>query len=184
MIRLKKYSQFMLILEDKSGTMYEYGCLMLHVTFPNWDKFVGNINKDYLFEPENERYGIETDPHITILYGIHKDVDDDQVISMFSDIKKSDFDLESTGIDCFYNKDYDVLKMNVKSDKLNELNRLATELPHTSTYPDYRPHITIAYLTKGMCNRYVDLNFNMKINNIDKIVYSKPNGEKIDIPLL
>ena len=53
MIRLKRYSEFMQILEDKSGTMYEYGCLMLYVTFPNWDKFIGCIDKNFLFEPEN-----------------------------------------------------------------------------------------------------------------------------------
>ena len=82
------------------------------------------------------------------------------------------------------NKDYDVLKMNIKSEKLNELNKLASTLPHTSTYPDYKPHITVAYLTKGNGNNYVDLNFKMKINTIDKIVYSKSNGEKIDIPLI
>ena len=174
----------MSILEDKSGTMYEYGCLMLQTNFPNWSGFVGNINKDELYDPNNERYGIETEPHITILYGIHKEVDDDQVIAMFSDIKKSDFDLEVNGLDCFYNKDYDVLKMNIKSEKLNELNNLAKKLPHTSTYPDYKPHITVAYLTKGNGNNYVDLNFKMKINTIDKIVYSKTNGEKIDIPLI
>jgi 2'-5' RNA ligase len=184
MIRLKRYSEFMSILEDKSGTMYEYGCLMLHTNFPNWSGFVGNINKDELYDPNNERYGIETEPHITILYGIHKEVDDDQVIAMFSDIKKSDFDLEVNGLDCFYNKDYDVLKMNIKSEKLNELNNLAKKLPHTSTYPDYKPHITVAYLTKGNGNNYVDLNFKMKINTIDKIVYSKTNGKKIDIPLI
>ena len=174
----------MSILEDKSGTMYEYGCLMLYIKFPNWDEFVGNINKDELYDPQNKRYGIETEPHITILYGIHKEVDDDQVMAMFSDIKKSDFDLEVNGLDCFYSKDYDVLKMNIKSEKLNELNNLAEKLPHTSTYPDYKPHITIAYLTKGNGNNYVDLNFKMKINTIDKIVYSKTNGEKIDIPLI
>ena len=184
MIRLKRYSEFMSILEDKSGTMYEYGCIMLYATFPNWDKFTGGIDKNLLFDPENERYGVETEPHITILYGIHKEVDDEQVIAMFSDIKKSDFDIEANGLDCFYNKDYDVLKMNIKSEKLNELNKLASTLPHTSAYPDYKPHITVAYLTKGNGNKFVDLNFKMKINTIDKIVYSKTNGEKIDIPLI
>lgn len=174
----------MSVLEDKSGNMYEYGCLMLYVKFNNWNDFIGQIDRELLYEPENERYGVETEPHITILYGIHKDVDDEQVIALFSDIKKSGFDITVDGVDCFYNKEYDVLKMNVKSEKLNELNELATRLPHTSTYPDYKPHLTIAYLTKGNGNKFVNSNFNLKIDTIDKIVYSKTNGEKIDIPLL
>jgi 2'-5' RNA ligase len=182
-MRLKRYFEFMSILEDKSGTMYEYGCLMIYVKIPNWEQFIGDVDRETLYEPENERYGLETEPHATILYGIHKDVSDEQVLEMFSNIKKSDFDIYVDSIDCFYNKDYDVLKMNIKSNKLNELNKLATQLPHTSTYPDYKPHLTIGYFLKGMANKYVNLNFDMKINTIDKIVYSKTNGEKIDIPL-
>lgn len=176
----------MSILEYKSGTMYEYGCVMLYLEMPNWKGFLDGlgIEESNLYEPGNERYGIETDPHLTILYGINKDVSDEKVLEMFSNIKKSDFDIFVDGIDCFYGKDYDVLKMNVKSNKLNELNKLATQLPHTSTYPDYKPHITIGYFLKGKSNEYVDLNFDMKIDTIDKIVYSKSNGETIDIPLV
>jgi len=190
---IKSYKEFMSILEYKSGTMYEYGCVMLYLEIPNWKDFletkilhgkkIEEMDGD-LYEPKNERYGIETDPHITILYGIHKDVSDDEVLKMFSNIKKSDFDISADGVDCFYNKDYDVLKMNVKSNKLNELNKLARKLKHTSTYPDYKPHLTIGYFLKGKSNEYVDLNFDMKIDTIDKIVYSKSNGEKIDIPLV
>jgi len=182
-MRLKTYSQFKLMLEDKSGTMYEYGCLMLYLDLPNWSKMVSDIDKRELYEPTNERYGIETEPHITILYGVHSDVTDDQVIDLFKEVRKSDFDITVNGIDCFFNKDYDVLKMDVKSNKLNELNEICKTLPHTSTYPDYKPHITIAYLLKGNGSKYMNPTFQMKMNNIDKIVYSKPNGEKIDIPI-
>jgi 2'-5' RNA ligase len=183
MIRLKRYSDFMSLLEDKSGTMYEYGCLMVYLDLPNWSKVVSNIDKRELYEPSSERYGIETEPHITILYGIHSDVSDGQVIELFEGVKKTDFDITVNGIDCFFNKDYDVLKMDVKSNKLNELNELCKTLPHTSAYPDYKPHITIAYLLKGNGSKYMNPTFQMKMNNIDKIVYSKPNGEKIDISL-
>jgi len=180
---IKTFSEFELYLESKSGSMYEYGCLMLYVNFPNWERFIGQIDKNLLYEPENERYGVESEPHITILYGIHSNVDDEQVIALFSDIDKSSFNIQSKGIDCFYNKDYDVLKMNVESAELRKLNELASNLPHTSTYPDYKPHITIAYFKKGNANPFINENFNIKINTIDKIVYSKTNGEKIDIPL-
>ena len=184
MIRLKKYSEFMLISEDKSGTNYEYGCLMLYVNLPNWQKFTSQIDIKDLYEPDIERYGVETDPHATILYGIHKNIDDDEVIALFSDIKKSEFDINVEGLDCFFNKDYDVLKMNIVSDRLRELNKLATRLPHTSAFPDYKPHLTVAYLKNGRGQSYIDPNFRMKINTIDRIVYSKTNGEKIDIPLI
>lgn len=182
--KIKSYSEFMFISEDKSGTNYEYGCLMLNLNFPNWKIFTSDIDHEDLYQSESERYGIETDPHVTILYGIHKSIDDDVVDALFSDFKKSDFDLRVEGIDCFYNKDYDVLKMNIFSNKLNELNKLAKRLPHTSDYPDYKPHITIAYLQKGKASQYENPNFIVKLDNIDKIVYSKSDGQKICIPVV
>ena len=183
MKRVLSYSDFMKICEDKSGSMYEYGCLMLYVKIPNWSEFTNQIQSSYLYEPQNERYGLETEPHITILYGIHKDVKDEDVLETFSGINEKEFDLKLVGIDCFKNKDYDVLKINVRSEKLNELNNIAKSLPHTDTYPDYKPHLTIAYLKKGFGDMYSNKDFETSAVNLDKIVYSKTNGEKISIPL-
>jgi len=183
MRKVKTFHEFRMISEDKSGTNYEYGCLMLYVDIPNWENFTKEIEKIDLYRPENERYGLEKDPHITILYGIHKDVDDDQVISMFSDLTKNDFDIFVNGIDCFHNDEFDVLKLNLESSELIKLNKLARLLNHTNNFPTYDPHLTIAYLNKGMGNKYSDTTFHTKINNINKIVYSKTNGEKIFIPI-
>lgn len=180
---IKDFNKFKLFLE-KDSKMYEFGCLMVYLSVPNWHKLISKINPTHLYSPDNERYGLESEPHCTILYGIHSDVSDDEVISMFSNLNKNDFDIEVDGIDCFHNKDYDVLKLNVKSQALNHLNTIAKELPHTSDYPDYKPHITICYLNKNFGRLYVDPTFNIFIDTIDKIVYSKPNGQKIDIPLL
>lgn len=177
------FEKFTLFLE-KDSSMYEYGCLMVYVEIPYWKDFLQKINIDDLFESENERYGLETEPHCTILYGVHSDVDDSEVLSLFDGITEDEFDIKINGIDCFFNKDYDVLKMNVVSEKLNELNKLARSLPHTSQYLDYKPHLTLAYLKKGNGTKYIDQTFSMNINTINKIVYSKPNGEKIDISLL
>jgi len=183
MIRLKRYSEFMSILELKSGTMYEYGCLMLYVDIPNWSELTKDILEEDLFEKDNERYGIETEPHITILYGVHSDVPDEKVENLFKGIDKGDFDIKVISKNCFFNKDYDVLKLDISSEKLNQLNKLGKTLPHTDTYPTYKPHMTIAYLKKGEGSKYVNETYTLDINKIDKIVYSKPNGEKIDILL-
>ena len=177
---IKKFENFVLFLE-KDSKMYEYGCLMVYLSLPNWNDFISKIDDSDLFETDNDRYGKETEPHCTILYGIHSDVSDDEVESLFEGLDKSDFDIEIQGIDCFYNKDYDVLKMNVVSNKLNDLNTLAKSLPYTSQYQDYKPHLTLGYLQKGKGSKYTDPTFTMSIDSIDKIVYSKPNGEKIDI---
>lgn len=171
------------IYENKSGNLYEYGCLMLKLDIPDWSNFLSEIDESLLYESDLDRYGLENEPHITIIYGLHNDIFDDEVIELFSDLKKSEFDIKINGIDCFHNLDYDVLKMNVKSDKLMELNEVSKKLSHTSTYPCYIPHITIGYFQKGLAECYSQPNFEMIISYIDKIIYSKTNGQKIDIPI-
>jgi 2'-5' RNA ligase len=181
---IKKFENFLLFLE-KDSSMYEFGCLMVYLNIPRWQDFLKKIDSSDLYQTENDRYGVETEPHCTILYGVHSDVDDDEVLSLFEGLKKSDFDIYVNGIDCFFNQEYDVLKLNILSSKLHELNELSKSLPYTNQYKDYKPHITLAYLQKGNGSKYVDPTFKANINNsIDRIVYSKSNGEKIDIPLL
>lgn len=180
---IKQFEKFVLFLE-KDSKMYEYGCLLVNLNIPNWGDYLSKINPKELYQSDNERYGLETEPHCTILYGLHSDIEDEKVLSLFEGLKKDDFDLMIDGIDCFYNQDYDVLKLNVRSEKLNELNELSKTLPYTSQYQDYRPHITLAYLQKGNGSKYSDPTFRTRFDKtIDRIVYSKPSGEKIDILL-
>lgn len=174
------YSSF---LESKSGKLYKYGCVMVYLDIPNWKSIISNISEEDLYKPEEKVYGKETDPHITLLYGLHKDVDDKDIIEMFKDYKSSEININVERIDIFENDEFDVVKMNVTSEFLTNMNKKLSTLPHTSDFPDYRPHITIAYIKKGCSDKYIQDNYKYTFNNINKIVYSKPNGEKIDISL-
>jgi hypothetical protein len=57
------------------------------------------------------------------------------------------------------------------------------KLPHTTDYPDYKPHITLAYVLPGKSEKYLQNNYNYTFENIKNIIYSKSNGEKIQIKL-
>jgi 2'-5' RNA ligase len=94
--------------------------------------------------------------HVTLLYGLHSDVTDSQVIDILKNWKSKDIKISINGIDIFENKDCDVIKMNVESDSLNELNKQLSQLPHTTNIiPDYKPHLTIAYVKKGLGSKYI-----------------------------
>jgi len=177
---IKNYNKF---LEAKSGKLYQYGCVMAYLNIPDWESLTSYIDEEDLYKPENKRFGLETEPHLTVLYGLHSDVNDEDVLNVFKGVKSSDIQLDILGIDIFENKQFDVVKMNVKSETLNHLNAELRKLPHTSDYPDYKPHITIAYLLPGMGKKYIEPDYKFKFNQVKKVIYSKANGQKIEMEI-
>lgn len=177
--RIKRYLQF--ILEKING--YDYGCVMIDVPVSNWNEIISSIDKEDLYEVPGENYGLQERPHLTLLYGLHEEVTPDQVKSIFDNFK-GDIEIEIDGIDIFENKDFDVVKFNIKSTKsLKELNSKLSQLPNSNEYPDYKPHITIAYVKKGMGKKYINPDYNYKVKNVDEVIYSMPNGEEFKFSL-
>ena len=55
------------------------------------------------------------------------------------------------GISCFECRDYDVVKLDILQNPiLNKIHALAPRFPHIDTQEKYVPHITIAYIKKGL----------------------------------
>lgn len=166
-------------LDEKKGDSYEFGCSMVYFDFPRMLKIQDGINPDDLYEEEGDRtFGIENEPHVTLLYGIHdNEVDENEVMTISSqDIPP----IVLTNASAFENEKYDVLKFDVECDKLHEINKELRKLPHTNGFPDYHPHVTIAYLKPGAAKKYVEKYKDIKETVTPKeIVYSKPSGEKI-----
>ena len=168
--------------EEKEAT-YDYGCVMAYLPVPKewWDKIQDRIEEDDVMKGEEEdkdRYGREYETHITILYGIHADVPDEEVETLIDKLKAPEVTLNKIGI--FENDDFDVVKFDVESKDLTAANKLFTELPHTNSYPDYHAHATICYVKKGSGKNYIsDLSDDEALTvKADKIVYSKPDGTK------
>lgn len=168
------------LLNEASKTAYDYGCVMvyLNVDETQWDKIQDQINPEDLYNDKTDKFGRETEPHVTILYGIHGDVPDADVEEIIDEIKDPKMTVNKVSV--FKNEKYDVLKFEVDSSELHKLNKKFKTLPYTSDYPDYNPHITIAYVKAGLGDEYVD-----KLNKVggleiesDKILYSKPDNTK------
>lgn len=165
---------------------YDYGCVLVNVLYDKemWDDIQSKIDdKDIIEITKENNVGREDEPHITILYGLHSDVSDKDVEKLIENVKNIKFSID--GVSIFENEDFDVLKFDVKSKDLQKLNKLFKELPHTSKYPDYHPHLTITYLKAGKGKKYLKSfeNFKDIDFDIDKIIYSKPNGKKKYFPL-
>jgi 2'-5' RNA ligase len=81
----------------------------------------------------------------------------EDVFNVYKDnIDLKPIEIKISGISLFKNPDFDVVKFDVvKSETLSKANELMKELPNTSTFPEYHPHITIAYLTKDSGEKYM-----------------------------
>lgn len=100
--------------------------------------------------------GREEQPHITVKFGLHTN-DAADVRRVLADEPPITVTLGKTSI--FPAKDggdYDVVKVDVDSPDLHRLNaKIAGALEHTDTHPEYKPHVTLAYVKPGLGKKYV-----------------------------
>lgn len=158
----------------------DYSCVMVNVKDKDFAKVFSQIvasipDEDIYDPPDDDKFGREDKPHVTIKYGLHTGDADDvrHLIEGFGPIE-----IEIAGVSFFRadGKDYDVLKFDIESDDLRKLRSLIEkELPATDEHPEYHPHMTIAYLARGKAEDYAD----------DKVfadmAKSKLSGQKIVI---
>jgi 2'-5' RNA ligase len=172
-MEIQKFEKFM---ESKSGKLYKYGCVLMPLDIPNWNEILNSIDYSDVYEPEDPTKGCEKHPHVTVKFGLHAEVKDEDIERVIQSIN-TNFDINIVGIDIFEQDEMDVLKMKIDSKYLMDLNRRLSELPNTSDF-EYNPHITIAFLKPGKAWKYTDPNFKMKISKVSTIQYTKPNGQR------
>jgi hypothetical protein len=134
------------ILED-----HDYSCVMLPLPEELGDLIIGwgkrNIPETDLFVDE-DGLGRETEPHITVKYGLTDPMPDENLLKVFK--STAPFDVKLLPISLFRSEKYDVVKLDISSPQLLELNRRVCDVaPHHDTFPEYIPHVTIAYVKKG-----------------------------------
>lgn len=170
-MKIKGYIQF--VKEAING--HEFGCVMIEVPATNWDEITSMIDPEDVYI-EKGKYGIEDNPHVTLLYGLHKGVSVKMVKKVFSTFDGV-IDLEINGIGIFENPKFDVVKFNVNPEgSLQYLFDRLSELPNSNEFPNYMPHITIAFLKKGTGRKYINPNYKHVIENATEITYSMVNG--------
>ena len=157
-----------------------YGCLMIKIPIKNWDKILSKIKKEDLYlNKDSIRDGLETNPHITVLYGFHQGTDIKKLKKL---LKDKTVNLSIDKMSLFENEDCDVLKFNVISDDLIELNKLMrNNFEYTSNFPNYIPHLTIAKIKKGKGKKYIQKVKKLEINNINSFIFSDNNDNEIKI---
>jgi hypothetical protein len=174
--------KFIDILKEEKQT-FDYGCVMLYFDFIQMNKIHDFIDPNDIYIQEGDRtFGLEDEPHCTLLYGLHDGVSNENIKSVLD--KYTYTTLKAHNISLFENPDYDVLKFDVQGDNLHEINSDLQQYPYTSNFPDYHPHMTVGYLNSGSGKRYVEMLKDYEYELLPKYaVYSKPDGNKIKIKI-
>jgi 2'-5' RNA ligase len=172
------------LLKENSTSTYDYGCVMLYFNFPQINKIHDAIDpKDIYSESEDKTFGLEDEPHTTLLYGLHEEVSLDDIKQVLNEFVYDKCIVHTPSL--FENEKYDVLKFDVKGNNLHETNASLKQFPFTSNFPNYHPHLTIGYLKPGTGKRYVEMLNKAKANKYELIpqyaVYSQPDGIKNQI---
>ncbi len=134
-----------------------FGCVMMQAKIDNWKEYhtAGIDKEDVYIKPHDKSYGLEEEPHVTVLFGVHEDeIDEDTMASVIKGNMKP-ITLSVDEVDVFEGDEYDVVKYNLPlTDELQAQRDLFTQFPNTQTFPDYKPHMTIAYVNPGAGKKY------------------------------
>jgi 2'-5' RNA ligase len=179
MKHVKLFEEFV---NEKKGDSYSSGCVMLYFDFPQMKEIHEQIDSEDLYEEDGDRtFGLEDEPHCTLLYGLEEGVTLDEVKKILNTQSFSTCTVHNASL---FENDYDVLKFDVKGKGLHECNKALSELPYNNQYPDYHPHMTIGYLKKGTGKKYTKLMEGKEWTLLPSYaVYSQPDGTKTKTPI-
>jgi len=167
---------------------YKFSCAMLNITeknagvFEYWAK--KNIPAKALFSDDSDGIeGYEDVHHVTVKYGIH-DVTPEKLIELIQGAGKVDLMFEKV-TKFTDNPKFDVVKVDVKSDKLRKLNKIISDnMECTDSFDEYKPHVTLAYVKKGECEDLVGNDFFNELEDmVDEIYFTSRTGKEHFIDL-
>ena len=145
------------------------GCLMLSV--PMMKQVVERMHNDLeriLLShgyKKDEDFEFDKYIHITIAFGININTD----INLIKEIiKNRPSYFQITELSLFENDNFDIIKFDVMSSDLRILNHIIkSKMEVKSTFNEYHPHLTVAYVPKGMGRELIE--------RLNKLLYEEMN---------
>lgn len=138
-----------------SGDLHPWGCLMVDFPTELAEQAINyaaeNIPDEILYTDVEDPtgYGRETHIHTTVCYGLDPAMDRQRIKDVVDGLT-APVKVRLGKISKFEPEDYDVIKVEVESEDLHALHDVVKALGVPGeTYPDYKPHLTLAYVKKG-----------------------------------
>lgn len=126
--------------------------------------------------------GRETEPHITVKYGLSGD-GLDKVKEILAKTPPIAVKLGKTSL--FEGEDQDVVKVDVDSPELTAVHEaIKGAVPNEETHPEYKPHVTVAYVKPGAGKKYAGQDFaDGRTLTVDTITFNSEDGKATPIKL-
>jgi 2'-5' RNA ligase len=119
----------------------------------NWG--ASHINDEEIYGQEGK--GRDGSPHVTLQNGIMCE-DSSELEKLFSQLPGMEAELGPIGVFRQDDKDYDVIHIEVICDDLHAANAMVSDLLEVNNpHPDYKPHVTLAYVKRGAGSRFEGL---------------------------
>jgi len=165
----------------KLGETYSYASTQVDLPSYLADE-VMSWGKENIPKEDLEGIGLEDEIHATIFYGIKSD-DPGQVRKILRHFRP--FEIRLGLITHFDTPDNDVLKISVESPVLESMHYLFEhELENDNTFPTFQPHVTIAYLKKGMAKKYIGNDYFRGLTfSVDNIIFSSKANKKVTLKI-
>lgn len=135
------------------------GCIMANMTPPEID-----IPTEFEYHTKNpERFwikGVVTDKaHVTLKYGLLPGVKKTHVDEVLKGWGLSDVYMKEVMVfdSPYSDESYKCIVMAMESDSLSEANALLSMLPNVSTFKNYVPHLTVAYVKEEHVDEAVQM---------------------------
>lgn len=166
------FNQFL----NETDESHKFGCVMAYFDTNKWDSLIHIIDQKDL---ANGDKSLELEPHVTILYGLHNNINHSKVLETIRSFPNVSVFLNNISL---FENDVDVVKFDIKNDMLASLNNELLEFPNSNKYPIYKPHTTIAYCKKGTGQKYVGNILPIKLTST-YYIYSLADGTKYKIDI-
>ena len=173
----------------KEEPAHEFSCLLFNL--PGDLAFEVRQLGEMIPQDDLAEDGREQNPHITIKFGLHSN-DAEEVRTAIQDLSPVAIQIGKASVFPGKRDDngkplYEVVKLEVESEALHKLNeQVSDKLEHTDTHPDYKPHITLAYVKPGLGEYYAK-----RVNGLegrttvfDRAIFSNKRREWNPIKLL
>lgn len=165
----------------ENGGPHSYSCTMLML--PDLEDDLARIAAE--IDPQDlAGDGIETEAHVTVCYGTHTH-DPEEIKAILQEVGIGQVHLSLGALSTFPPSDHSdgaaVLKFDVESEDLEKMNAaIRAKLKTTDSFPEYHPHITLAYVKPEAVEKYLGKTFPAVEIVANTFQFSAQDGTKTD----